>query len=38
LSLIEQLMDSQLNIPIISFQGSAKKIVETVNSALELKK
>jgi chemotaxis response regulator CheB len=38
LSLMEQLMDGQLNIPIVSFQGSAKKIVETVNSALELKK
>jgi DNA-binding response OmpR family regulator len=38
LSLMEQLIDSQSNIPIISFQGGAKKIVEAVNSALELKK
>jgi DNA-binding response OmpR family regulator len=36
LSLMEQLMDSQLNIPIIPFQGSAKKIVETVNATLGL--
>jgi DNA-binding response OmpR family regulator len=36
LSLMEQFMDSQLNIPIISFQGSAKKIVEAVSTALGL--
>jgi PleD family two-component response regulator len=33
LSLTEQLLDNQANLEIISFQGSAKKIVEVVNAA-----
>ncbi|MDZ7877416.1 MAG: hypothetical protein U5L45_07095 [Saprospiraceae bacterium] len=36
LSLMEQLLDSQPAIAIISFKGSAKKIVEAVNTALEI--
>jgi DNA-binding response OmpR family regulator len=34
LSLMEQLMDNQPVVEIISFQGSAKKIVEAVNKAV----
>jgi PleD family two-component response regulator len=36
LSLMEQLLDNQASVSIISFQGSAKKIVESVNTALNL--
>lgn len=36
LSLSEQLIDNQANVPVISFQGSAKKIVDVVNTALGL--
>jgi chemotaxis response regulator CheB len=34
-ALMEQLMDNQPALAIISFRGSAKKIVEMVNQALE---
>lgn len=32
--LMEQLIDTQSNVPIISYQGSAKNLLENVNKAL----
>lgn len=32
--LMEQLIDTQSDVPIISYQGSAKNVLESVNKAL----